>query len=135
MKEYDVPQTSPEWWELHRGRPTASRFDQIITPKKAELSAASKTLICQLVAERHYPGPLEELLAPPTRAMQRGIELEPEARAFYELERSLDVRQVGFITTDDGRFGCSPDGLVGVEGGLELKCPDGKTHTRPRATT
>jgi hypothetical protein len=59
--------------------------------------------------------------------MLQGIEVEPEARRWYELEAGAPVTNGGFCLTDDGRFGASPDGLVG-EGCLELKCPMLKTH-------
>lgn len=69
------------------------------------------------------PGGME-----PTPWMQRGVELEPEARAFYEMERGVDVQEVGFITRDDGLVGCSPDGLVGERGMLEIKVPSPGVH-------
>jgi len=65
-----------------------------------------------------------------SRAMQDGIDMEPEARACYSFLAGGEVKQVGFCLSDDGRFGCSPDGLVGDDGGLELKCPLPKTHIK-----
>lgn len=130
MKLYDCEQLSEAWFELHRGRPTASRFGRIITPRTGKLAAGADDLICELVAERFYPGQLIELAQPPSRAMLHGTQCEPEARRFYEMEVGRDVREVGFLATDDERFGASPDGLVGEDGGLELKCPQGKTQVR-----
>ena len=60
--------------------------------------------------------------------MQRGVELEFEARAFFTLETGLSVDQVGFITNDAGSAGCSPDGLIAETAGLEIKCPKASTH-------
>ena len=62
--------------------------------------------------------------------MANGIENEPIARAWYEFEHDCDVTEVGFCLSDCGRFGCSPDGLVGDEGGIELKCPSLETHVK-----
>jgi hypothetical protein len=57
----------------------------------------------------------------------RGTELEPEARAYYEFVTGSEVQQVGFCTTYDGLCGCSPDGLVD-DGLLEIKCPSPQVH-------
>lgn len=128
MKSYDCEQLSAEWFELRRGRPTASQFGRIITAKTMKLAAAADEYIAELLAETYHVGPLSDIAAPPSRAMLHGTNTEPEARAWYSLERNVDVQEVGFVTTDDGRFGASPDGLMGVDGGLELKCPQGKTQ-------
>lgn len=90
------------------------------------LSAQAESYICRLIGDKYsleYPPVTVE-----TAAMKRGTQLEPEARSYYEMDRGLDVEQDGFCMTDDGRFGCSPDGLVGIDGGLELKCPSPSTH-------
>ena len=61
--------------------------------------------------------------------MQNGKDTEQQARAMYELSNNVDIEEVGFCLTDDGRFGCSPDGLMREqERGLELKCPLPKTQ-------
>ncbi len=61
--------------------------------------------------------------------MERGIEMEAEARAWYAMAQDQDVEQVGFVWLDDRvQVGCSPDGLVGEHGGLEIKCPAPHTH-------
>jgi predicted phage-related endonuclease len=60
-------------------------------------------------------------------AMQRGIELEPMAREAYEVEKLTLVEQCGFIEVDEW-LGCSPDGLVGDEGMIQIKCPAYNTH-------
>lgn len=117
-------QYTAEWFTLRRGVPTASAFDKIITPKTGKLAAAHEGYVCELIADLcrlDYPG---ERAATP--AMRNGTLTEPEARRFYEMER--DVEQVGICFSDDGRFACSPDGLVGDDGLLELKCPEPKTH-------
>ena len=61
-------------------------------------------------------------------AMQKGIEKEEEARNYYKMLYDVEVQKVGFCLSDNGSYGCSPDGLVGKEGGLEIKCPEIHTH-------
>ncbi len=126
MIVHKCEQLSPAWFEARKGIPTASQFGRILTPKTMKLSAAADEYICELVAERFcLIPPAEKTL---NAAMRHGVEYEPEARRWFEFDAGVDVQQVGFIATDDGRFGCSPDGLVGETCGLELKCPQGKTH-------
>ncbi len=122
---FNFPQKSPEWFAIRRGRPTCSRFDQILTPKKGEPSSAQETLINELIAEA-----LEEQgEGLTTRAMDEGSALEGEARAAYELEFDPPaMSQVGFVLSTCGRFGGSPDSLVGDAGGLEVKCPIATTQ-------
>lgn len=127
MKCFDFEQYSPEWWEIRRGVPTASRFSKIITPKTGKLSAQADTLIAELIAEKFRRGPVEPD-RPINRAMEHGIATEDEARNWYSFDRGHELRQVGFCKTDDDRFGCSPDSLVNGDGVLELKCPNVDTH-------
>lgn len=127
MRIIECAQGSEQWWQARCGVPSASNFSRIITPKTGKLSAQAHGYICELLADRILGTPLG-IESYTSRPMQDGIDTEPEARAWYEAEHDVDVRQVGFVTTDDGRFGCSPDGLVGGLGGLELKCPTAKTH-------
>lgn len=127
MKVFDCPQYSSAWWKARVGIPTASNFHRIITPKKWEYAAGAKTYIHELIADMHDPQyAMEEQYV--SDAMAHGSYLEPEARRFYEFSQGQKVQEVGFITND--RFGCSPDGLVGDDGGLELKCPALKTHVK-----
>lgn len=131
MKTIDVPQLSVEWFEARRGRPTASEFHRIITAKKGEYAAAARGYLCELVAEKYHRGELPSFgPSPMTPAMGHGITCEPQARSWYALWCGQDIEQVGHCLTDDGRFGCSPDGLVGEDGVLELKCPQEATHVR-----
>jgi len=123
VKTYGFPQYSSEWWSVRAGIPTASCADKILTPT-GKLSAQSEAYLNQLLAERAGYGdePTE-----PTDWMLRGLELEPEARAYYELETGQTVLQVGFLTNEDGTAGCSPDGLL-PDAGWEVKCPKASTH-------
>lgn len=134
---WDILQGSSEWWEIRKGVPTASRFSDIITPAKAQLSKSADKYAAELASDVVALAPNwiteDPRNKPPSRAAQDGVQNEPKARAFYEMERGVIVRQCGFVLTDDGRWGCSPDGLVegdggALIGGLELKCPLPKTH-------
>lgn len=118
----DCAQGSPEWIVARLGIPTASRFADIVTPlgkpRKGEKPAA---YMAALLAER-YTGAQTGNFA--TAAMQRGTELEPQARAAYEFERNMSVARPGFVRCEcQGiAFGCSPDGVL-ADRGLEIKCP------------
>ena len=60
--------------------------------------------------------------------MERGNLVEEEARNVFAMKYEIEVEEVGFITTDDGKYGCSPDGLISPNEGLEIKCPKSKTY-------
>lgn len=126
MKIHDVEQGSDAWKELRAGRPTASNVHKIITAKTMKVSASAAPYMCWLIAESII-GPADEC---DTKFMQRGTALEAEAIRYYEWDQEVKVNVVGFITTDDGTFGCSPDGLVGDDGGLEIKCPSAGVHVQ-----
>jgi hypothetical protein len=125
MIRHDCAQGSEEWLQLRLGIPTASEFDRIITPKKLELASGSKSYMCLKLAEWMYGAPLEAFTS---GWMERGKALEPEAVRYYEMERECETEAVGFVTTDDGMIGASPDRLVGETGLLEQKCPALETH-------
>lgn len=122
-------QYSELWWKAHKGRPSASNFGKIITPAKGDYSKSAVEYAYELIAELFDPdyGMKDEYA---TAAMRNGTIKEPEARRFYEFERNCDVVQVGLCETDDGRFVCSPDAMVGDDGCLELKAPAYKTHIK-----
>lgn len=125
MKIIDVEQGTPEWLHARIGVLTASQMDQVITPKTLKPSASRVALAYLMLAEEMIGQPLDNQSS---GFMQRGTALEAEARAWYSFERDVEVVRVGLITTDDGRAGCSPDGLVGDDGGVEIKCPAAHTH-------
>lgn len=115
-----------EWDMLRLGRPTASEFDQILTPEfRARTGEMPKSYLARKIAEKWYGKPLVGFS---TWATEQGEFLEQEARPFYELEYGEEVKRVAFVETDDGRCGCSPDGLIGDDGGIEIKCPEAHTH-------
>lgn len=121
----ECTQGTPEWHLVRLGIPTASQFHRILTPKTRKYAAGAETYRNELLADwvRGYPLGFEG-----NGHTERGTELEPEAREYYELA-GHEVVQVGFVLRDRaGKVGCSPDALVGDDGLLELKCPDLKQH-------
>ena len=126
----EFKQGEPAWFEFRRGRITASNMDRIMTAKQCKLSAASREYLCELIGEKATP---ELSLVPQgyvSPAALNGSLLEPEARAFYEMTHNVSVLEVGACLSDCERFSCSPDGLVGDEGGIELKCVQPKTQVK-----
>ena len=121
----DIEQTSPEWFALRCGIPTASSFDKIIT-STGKPSTQASGYMNDLLAE-WFIGEKKSIYQ--SAAMTRGIELEPEARALWEFEFDQPVEEVTFCFKDENRLvGCSPDGLAGDFGLLEIKCPNPGTH-------
>lgn len=129
MKIHDCDQYDPTWFKLRRGVPTSSDSHRIVTPAKWELASGRSTYIADLIADKFNPwyGMVDDRVS---TAMAEGSAMEPTARRYYEFDRNCTVKQVGFITTDDGRFGYSPDGLVGDDGLIELKSPQHHTHVK-----
>lgn len=117
---YDVLQGSEEWNDLRLGRMTGSGAGVFLTEsKKAKFEAGVTSYIYQKAAE-WITGEIESIK--PNFSMERGTELEPFAIANYEEETYNQVNRVGFVSLN--RFvGCSPDGLVGEDGIIEVKCP------------
>ena len=121
----DLEQRTPEWYAARCGVLSASNFDKIITTK-GEPSKSAQKYLYQLAGER-VSGRVEETYQ--NAAMQRGIEMEAQAREFYELVNDVQVQQVGLCFFDNTRrVAASPDGLVGDDGCLEIKCPLIYTH-------
>lgn len=119
-------QGSEEWLKSRLGCPSASMFDKLITGT-GKPSTSAETYINQLIAEV-ITGKGTEFKV--NEWMQRGTELEPLARGYYELATDNDVTEVGFCMHDTMACGASPDGLVGDNGGLEIKCPAPSTHVK-----
>jgi len=120
----DCEQMDHEWWQAHVGTPSASNFGKILTPT-GKPSASAKDYMYQLAGEV-LTGKKTETYH--NAVMQRGIEMEAEARTLYELMFDVEVQQVGLIYPDEQRkYCCSPDGLL-PDYGLEIKCPLIHTH-------
>lgn len=127
MRILDCKQGSDEWLAARLGIVTASELDALISPLwKARAGEGVKTYLATKIAERWRGQPLTTYHG---GSMEQGTLREDEAFAWYELEHDVTMRKVGFITTDDGKMGCSPDGLL-EDGGVEIKCPSPHTHVR-----
>lgn len=125
MKIHNCEQRSADWYALRAGRPTASEFSNLIT----STGDASKTLsgyATTLAAEMFAGRTLDTFQG--TAWTERGQELEAEAIRHYQFDHDCDVDPVGFITDDAMCAGCSPDGLVGESGGIEVKCLKAENH-------
>ena len=122
----ECEQGSPEWFEARMFIPTASEFGKLITPAKLQPSKQADTYINKLVAA-WILGKGEESYQ--SSDMLRGIEIEQEARDFYAFHTDYEVKQVGFCLADNKQYGCSPDGLIAGEGGLEIKSCSPGVHT------
>lgn len=128
MKVVNVKQGTDEWLRARIGIPTASDFDNLVTPNfQTKDGAARETYLYRKLTEKVMGFPLDNA---GSWAMEQGTILETEAIPYYELVYDIPVQRVGFCTTDDGRIGCSPDGLIGDDDGLEVKCPLPQTHLR-----
>jgi len=127
MKILKCEQGSAEWFKHRVGVVTASEFKNLVSTKwEIRTGEMPKSYLARKLAEWWLKGPLPG--GGETYAMETGILLEERARPWYELERGVKVDRVGFILSDCGRWGCSPDGLIGEEGGLEIKCPQPATQ-------
>ena len=123
---YDIPQGGETWHELRAGRIGGSEAAALLVNGKTGGLGAAAVSLCYEKAAEFFTGPAESFQ---TYAMQRGNELEPQARAAYEAETFTDIMQCGYI--ESGRlFGYSPDGLILNEGLIEIKCPMGPEFVR-----
>lgn len=127
MNPADLIQRSPEWWLYRAGRVTGSRIADVITTLKGgAYSARRATYMKLLVAERLSGVPQGNGRA--VRDLDARSALEPQARKAYAFYYA-PIREVGFIDHPRiERAGCSPDGLVGDDGGVEFKALDGAQH-------
>jgi len=121
-----MEQRTEEWFAARCGKVTASRVADIIAKTKTGYSASRENYLAQLVCERMTGKPAESYS---NAAMQWGTDQEPFARAAYEANKDVLVEEMGFAVhpTIDGA-GASPDGLVGLFGLVEIKCPNTATH-------
>ena len=118
---YNFEQRTPEWYEIRLGKFTASTANDLFMKPD---TLTYKKLIYRKAYERVIGKSPEEPFI--TDAMIHGIETEDEARIQFEIDNLLEVKQVGFVT--EGNIGCSPDGLVGDNELIEIKCPQWNTQ-------
>jgi len=118
---HEMEQGTPEWFAIRKGKMTASRAQAIGNGSKG-----LDTYIIDMMADNYSSGEYEGY----TNAhVERGNELEELARQAYSLETGNAVKQVGFVEYNEFA-GCSPDGLIGEDGGIEIKCQADKKHFR-----
>jgi len=121
-----MEQRTDEWFSARIGKVTASRVADVVAKTKSGYSASRDNYMAQLVCERLTGKPSESFS---NAAMQWGTETEPLARAAYEAKMDVLVDEVGFIDHPSiVNSGASPDGLVGADGLIEIKCPNTATH-------
>ncbi|WP_262027111.1 lambda exonuclease family protein [Microvirga sp. Mcv34] len=122
----EILQGTPEWFAARLGKVTASRVADVIAKTKTGWGASRANYMAELVAERLTGASADKFS---NAAMQWGTEQEPEARAAYEFRVGVDVVQVGFVPHPSILMsGASPDGLIGEDGLVEIKCPNTATH-------
>lgn len=128
MNILECKQGSEDWYCARAAKPTASKADKLITPT-GRMSTQSAAYMNRLLAE-HIDYEEATAFDVKTRIMERGNELEPQARELYETITGHQVTEVGGIWFDDDQSAlCSPDGLIlSKEKGLEIKCPLLTTH-------
>ena len=122
----EIKQGSDAWHQQRLGRVTASRVADVIAKTKTGYSTSRENYMAQLVCER-MTGTVAESYT--NAAMIHGTETEPLARAAYESLKNVLVDEVGFINHPTiQNSGASPDGMIGNDGLLEIKCPNTATH-------
>jgi len=126
---HPVTQGSEAWHKLRLGRPTASGLSNLLTPEwKRRTGEMPRTYLFSKIAEV-ITGKSEDEDAG-SWAMEQGTLLESEAIPFYEFLTDTKVQRMGFVTDDHMQYGCSPDGLIGEDCGIEVKCPRPHTHVK-----
>lgn len=126
MSDADLIQGSEEWLAARLGKATASRIADVIAKTKTGWGASRANYAAELVAERLTGAAAERYT---NAAMQWGTDKEPDARAAYEFYTGATVEQVGFVEHFTiANSGASPDGLIGEDGLVEIKCPSTATH-------
>lgn len=125
MKIVICKQGTPPWFWARLGVPTASQFSRVLTAKTRKLAAGSESYMHELLAEwlTGIPSSAEQ-----SGFMERGSEMEAWAVGYYELQRGVSATPVGTCIHVEAFAACSPDRLVGDDGGLEIKCPSAKVH-------
>ncbi len=119
-------QGSADWFAERAGKVTASRVADVIAKTKTGWGASRANYMAQLVAER-LTGTVAESYS--NAAMQWGTDMEPGARAVYEFFANATVELASFVKHPTiGDTGASPDGYVGADGLVEIKCPNTATH-------
>lgn len=121
----DIEQRTDDWFAVRLGKVTASRVADLMAKTKTGYAASRENYMAQLVLERITGAKAESFSS---AAMQWGTDQEPFARAAYEAARDVMVEEQGFAPHPTIEMaGASPDGLVGDDGLVEIKCPNTAT--------
>lgn len=121
-----LEQRSPDWFAIRCGRVTASRIADLMAKTKTGYSASRANYRAQLICER-LTGTVEPSFCSP--AMQHGIDTEAEAREAYQQHMLCTVEEIAFVEHPTiAMAGASPDGMIGDDGLVEIKCPAPATH-------
>jgi putative phage-type endonuclease len=121
-----MEQRTDEWFQARLGKVTASKVSDVMAKTKSGYAASRDNYMAQLVVERMTNKQSETFT---NAAMEWGTQQEPFARAAYEIKQGVVVEEVGFIDHPLIKMaGASPDGLVGDDGLVEIKCPNTATH-------
>jgi putative phage-type endonuclease len=122
----EIIQGSAEWLAIRLGKVTASRVADVVAKTKSGWGASRANYAAQLIAER-LTGTISESFI--NAAMAWGNEKEPDARRAYEWQADCEVVEIGFVPHPSlAMSGASPDGLIGDDGLVEIKCPNTATH-------
>ena len=125
-----MQQRTEEWLTARAGKVTASCLDDVMA---AKTTAGYQNYMAKLICER-LTGRAEQ--TPVSAAMQRGTDLESLARDFYVVETGAMVEEVGFYEHPSIlNSGASPDGIIGTDGLIEIKCPNTATHIKTLEST
>jgi len=119
MKIHNIAQCSSEWFEIKKAKMSASNAQAIGANGKG-----LETYILELMSEYYSSAEKEHYT---NEHLERGIELESQARDIYSLKTGNEIVQVGFVELDE-YTGASPDGLIGEDGLVEIKCPSDKVY-------
>jgi hypothetical protein len=124
----DVEQGHISWFKQRMGKVTASELGNLVTndfsPRTGKMP---NSYMCEKLAELWRGKPLIQTGSWQT---EQGQVREENAIPFFQIAFNVRIKYCGFIETDDGRMGCSPDGLIGEGLGIEIKCPEPQTHVK-----
>jgi putative phage-type endonuclease len=121
-----MQQRTAEWMAARCGKLTASRIASAVARTKTGWGASRANVLADLIVERLTGQPIEGYT---NKEMQWGTDTEPQARDAYSFYADVDVTEVGFVVHPSmPDCGASPDGLVGEDGLVEIKCPNTATH-------
>ena len=123
---HEMEQKTEEWFQVRLGKCTASEFATATAKgRNGNESKTRKTFMLKLIAERMTGIAQDDAYT--NHFMEWGNEWEQQARQCYELEKGVDVKQVGFVEMTEN-IGCSPDGLINENGLTQIKCPSSHVH-------